>query len=394
MAKRYILHNCDGEAGGKVERYRCAPCFLDWEALYPTPVAGIKGGRGLERAVAKREALVDWGKRMRGRLALVLSHIVTQVDGVVVPVTVRPRHVLLRGYSVRPSEVVGGERGVVTGFTKGARARMMRAVACQDFAGRSLYFVTLTYDGKCDVIDPAVARRHFRAFAARLERRAGYGGFLWRWEYQERGAAHFHLLVWSGVGGAMDMGWTVEAWHEITESTQDAHLLYGVRVDALTGGDSDVVGYLSKYAAKEGAVPDWHRGRMWGIRGDKCKAPSVVAWLPMACVDAVRRVAFDALLELQCYVASVARGDVVAGRGVEARDVASVVCPETQSGLSVTDTGYAYLPWHFGPGLGAVSCNFLLGAIVGRVLLAFCRENGFQVRRPGDLEPLQASLGI
>lgn len=385
MAKDYILRDCGDLAGRETARYKHGVSVIDWEELY----AKVDFGEGEERAVArqadKRKAVLSWARRLRERASLVLAHIVTQPSHTFVPVHVSRKQVSLRPYSVTGGKTCGGERGEVTEFSKQSRARMLRAVAGMDLAGRMLAFVTLTYDGHQDWVDPLVVRRNFRAFAARLERRADYSGFLWRWEYQKRGAAHFHLLCWSRQGGVLDAAWMNDAWHEITGSAQREHLLYGVRVDYVKNDDdAAVVGYLAKYAAKVGECPLNHRGRMWGIRGDKARASRVVYYLPGECVDALRRVVAYELVELQSYATRESFGETVNN----CRDKALLACEYLQPSSQIAGGGAygVYRPWIAGSGLGTVHCNFLCGQVIRIVIDDFARANGFgQLAPQGDL---------
>lgn len=380
MVKYYMRSSVDSAADGAEAGYKCAPCFIDWQKLYPVPVAS-SGRDGVAcRLQEKREACVSWGKRLRARLSLVLAHIVTRPGDAPAPVVIRPRQVFLpqlKAMGAKPSP--GAERGEVVEFSAASRARMLRAMAGLDLAGRSVRFVTLTYDGRRDAVDCQEVRKHFRAFAARLERRAGYGGFLWRWEYQERGAAHFHLIVWGASGvGAFDCGWMVEAWHEITGSEQAAHLLYGVRVDEVAQDDcSQLVGYLAKYAAKDGKYPDWHRGRVWGIRGEKPRGGVVVAWIPSRVVAAARDCVARELAEMASYRHLEKVAGAVPRDRVDAVVASRVVAPMA-NGCAQVANGIAV------PVCGGVWCNFFTGEIVRAVLLSFCRENGLEVARPGE----------
>ena len=106
-------------------------------------------------------------------------------------------------------------------------------------------------------------------------RRHGAAGALWRVEYQQRGAVHFHVIVWGKANEPLMLS-EPEAlsrlnayWHRAIGSTQDAHLVHGVRADVVPLEDEGkVIAYLCKYLAKaEGTIPPWHTGRLWGIIG-------------------------------------------------------------------------------------------------------------------------------
>jgi hypothetical protein len=57
-------------------------------------------------------------------------------------------------------------------------------------------FVTLTYPRTYNP-DPASWKRDVQAFRKRFERHFGKCPIVWRLELQERGAPHFHLLVFT-----------------------------------------------------------------------------------------------------------------------------------------------------------------------------------------------------
>jgi hypothetical protein len=95
------------------------------------------------------------------------------------------------------------KRGNVEGFSRESRKRMFDALKQIDWdrAGLPL-FVSLTYAQVWP--EGRVVKRHLKAFWRRL--RANHAGVscMWRVELQERGAPHFHLLVWGADWISMD----------------------------------------------------------------------------------------------------------------------------------------------------------------------------------------------
>jgi len=103
-------------------------------------------------------------------------------------------------------EVKGGAvRGVVKEFSAGSRRRLMGKLASLDRdevmdRNRLLkpIFITLTYGQSWP--GPDESKRHLRALVRRIERASDRISGIWRMEFQERGAPHFHLMVFGAVG--------------------------------------------------------------------------------------------------------------------------------------------------------------------------------------------------
>jgi hypothetical protein len=96
----------------------------------------------------------------------------------------------------------GGIRDRVRGFSKASRRNLLRRLASVDrgafrnFKGRVL-FATLTYPHVWPE-DPEACKGHLKAFRKRLQRRYGPFAAFWRLGVQQRGAWHFHLLLFVG----------------------------------------------------------------------------------------------------------------------------------------------------------------------------------------------------
>ncbi len=130
------------------------------------------------------------------------------------------------------------KRGAVSDFSRRSRGRLLRFVARLDPAASGL-FLTLTY--RQNMRDHVLAKEHLDKLLRWLKYNYQGGAFLWRMEYQRRGAIHFHVLCF-GVA-------FIEA-QKITDYWQ-----------ALTGDDSypdlseiqsrrKATYYVSKYIAK------------------------------------------------------------------------------------------------------------------------------------------------
>lgn len=160
----------------------------------------------------------------------------------------------------------GGERGVVRGFSKASRRRMLQFLQSVDRekCGMPL-FVTLTYRGEWPG-DPRRWKRDLTAWLARLKRRDPAVWAVWRLEPQRRGAPHYHLLVFGT--GWLDKEWLSRTWFEVVGSRDERHLRAGTQVQ-LVQSWRRVIGYAAKYLAKEvDELPAaWWQGvgRWWGV---------------------------------------------------------------------------------------------------------------------------------
>lgn len=132
-------------------------------------------------------------------------------------------------------------------------------------------FVTLTYPDRFpDVKD---AKRDLKVFIQRLERRFPQAGYIWKLEPQERGAPHYHMLVW-GVETSLLLRWVVDSWFEIAGQGDINHKLF--HSGKLKGSKPcvekvrtwrGVWSYASKYLGKTFEVAEWGKkwtGRFWG----------------------------------------------------------------------------------------------------------------------------------
>jgi hypothetical protein len=160
-----------------------------------------------------------------------------------------------------------GKRGKMIGFSRKSRARLMRFLNSVVFD--SALFVTLTY--RYNQVDDKRAYKDLREFHRLMSRSCGNVGCLWRKEYQERGAVHYHLFLFDAPSG-----WNRESirdcWMTVTCQEGDyASRRYGTHVkeiDTLKADDGGVVfAYMAKYTAK--AANEAH-GRSWGCLGTSC----------------------------------------------------------------------------------------------------------------------------
>lgn len=167
------------------------------------------------------------------------------------------------------------KRGVVNGFTKPARLRMLKAIARIDWNtyGKSV-FVTVTYPDAYADRTPAKRTQDRGLLIRAMEHElGGKVSILWRLEYKRRrsGACvgrlipHFHAIV-LGVPYLCQKA-VRKAWRTILGHV--GPLATDVRTRK--SGDSTAQ-YLAKYAAKEQSVDALDdasyldkRGRAWGL---------------------------------------------------------------------------------------------------------------------------------
>lgn len=171
----------------------------------------------------------------------------------------------------------GGKRGEIVRFSRASRRRLMllfSAVPWRSFDPRRLVFVTLTYPNKYPA-NPRKWKEDLWAFRRRLERSWGPLSIIWKMEFQKRGAAHFHLLLFCEDSlvpprSEVEKPWPLaasmlEAWHEIAGAGDKRHLRHGVDVRQANSWRGAMM-YLSKYLAKVQTVEHEESiGRLWGV---------------------------------------------------------------------------------------------------------------------------------
>jgi hypothetical protein len=160
-------------------------------------------------------------------------------------------------------------RGKVTTFSKRSRKRLITLMKQLAPRGR-VKFITLTYQAIPSTKD---AKKNLRAFIERLRRiNPGVSG-IWRIEYQQRGAAHFHMLLFDLPYIPKEK--IQEMWGQIINESTPFTRIEQVR------SKRHAMSYVSKYIAKLSApaepenetedgsgfisVPYLHAGRWWGF---------------------------------------------------------------------------------------------------------------------------------
>jgi hypothetical protein len=188
---------------------------------------------------------------------------------------------LFRGASLAKVETRGGfeqvikegeqpKRGEIVEFSQRSRQRLRCLIA--SVCRRELpYFLTLTYPNEW-TWDVQLWKRHLKIFSQRFQRRFPTAGFIWKLEFQQRGAPHFHPFVWGipeADGFRQIIDFISEAWFEVVGSGDEKHFIAGTRVEKIRS----VMGamrYVSGYASKaDQTLPGKKVGRYWGVVGRK-----------------------------------------------------------------------------------------------------------------------------
>jgi hypothetical protein len=107
-----------------------------------------------------------------------------------------------------------------------------------------------------------------KALRRRLQRKFGEFAGFWRMGIQQRGAWHFHLLLFVGssLGSIGELRCFISScWYEVTGKVSEGHLHAGTRVVAVKRW-KEATSYAERYIAKPEEFPEGlQTGRIWGI---------------------------------------------------------------------------------------------------------------------------------
>lgn len=157
-----------------------------------------------------------------------------------------------------------GKRGTVKGFSKKSAARMLDLVWKLDKKQLPV-MITPTYPKAWEKFTPKKVKANLDEFFRRLEKRYPRMAAIWKLEFQERGAPHFHILVW---GCKPWHQWVAVTWWKICGKVSKDHRRAGTRVEVLRSYRGTLA-YCGKSYMAKGTVPpqdgqNW--GRLWGVR--------------------------------------------------------------------------------------------------------------------------------
>lgn len=170
----------------------------------------------------------------------------------------------------------GGFRKEIKAFSKASRRRLLYKFNCIDtsFIFGDPIFLTLTYP-RDSAYQKSDTKRHLDNFLKYLKRLLPDSFFIWRLEYQKRGAPHYHIVAFNTnkkkkYPKLSDLRNSISsAWYRIVDSSDPAHLLAGTNVEKVKNW-THLSRYISKYMAKiESNLSDEELstcpGRFWGI---------------------------------------------------------------------------------------------------------------------------------
>lgn len=157
------------------------------------------------------------------------------------------------------------KRKMIAEFSRKSRLRLLKMVSRLEKTASGL-FLTFTY--RANMQDHSQAKTHLDLLLRWLKYNYAEGAFLWRMEYQQRGAIHFHIIAFNIH--RVDIAKITAYWQEMTgdDSYPDVETMHNRR---------KAMFYVSKYVAKtEKHLPSGFinepypeklqfTGRFWGV---------------------------------------------------------------------------------------------------------------------------------
>lgn len=164
-------------------------------------------------------------------------------------------------------------RGCITHFSKRSRFRLFKLLAMiKGNLEQRPFFVSLTYHyGHLNV--QTTAKDHLHNFFVQLRNFDPGVGYIWRMEYQIRGAPHFHLIIFPGDPSRRKHKglYNIEVskiWHRVADPHSKKHKEFGCRIESIHSY-TQACSYLSKYIAKcHDTESDLKHGKHWGNSGE------------------------------------------------------------------------------------------------------------------------------
>ena len=159
-------------------------------------------------------------------------------------------------------------RGKITKFSRKSRKRLFNIILkMEDRHG--WYFITLTYPNEYPK-NYEIWKHHLHKLSCSLRYHYPDLNFLWKLEFQKRGAPHFHLLGYFPTVSHLDelKDLILNSWLRIVNLSYRG-LGNAVQVDSVKSIKSSGF-YLAMYQTKDQNIPtDILIGRTWGIVGKK-----------------------------------------------------------------------------------------------------------------------------
>jgi len=175
----------------------------------------------------------------------------------------------------------GGNKKAIKEFSPRSRVRLLKLVSRLDISQEKYpVFITLTFAQKYP--SPQQAKEYMRLFVRKLNRRSSREiSAIWRLEFQERGAPHFHLIVFG-----MDYikkEYVAKLWantigKKYWDTSKDEPAYPFTRIEGVQQ-HRKLIYYVSKYVAKADPKPEGQGsacgfnsvlymdaiGRFWGV---------------------------------------------------------------------------------------------------------------------------------
>lgn len=173
-----------------------------------------------------------------------------------------------------------GKRANITGFSKGSRKRILTRINTinqKRLFGKQI-FITLTYSSSYP-LDAHSWKRDLDNFLKQLKRLNPKSVAIWRMEFQERGAPHFHIiLMFTDPSDICKNVFTLRkklkrAWFRISNIPKPDQTNFACDVNYIESWRG-VTYYTGKYICKaeqsniKALYPDY-LGRFWGISNRK-----------------------------------------------------------------------------------------------------------------------------
>jgi hypothetical protein len=179
-----------------------------------------------------------------------------------------------------PGEKKRKPRGKITEWSSSSRGRLKRFLGTlkREETGRALV-VALTYPDEFPAPDDhEVYKGHLHIFGIYLARKWPRASALWKLEFQRRGAAHYHLMIFGLWGSSLSeiREWMDEAWYRIAHNGDKHQGKRAIRSEWVKNA-TGAMNYFAKYIGKtDQTMPGNFSGRYWGKINSKrlpCSEP-------------------------------------------------------------------------------------------------------------------------
>lgn len=212
---------------------------------------------------------------------------------------VTPQMLILKRKMYLPPDKKTYARSTITNYSMKSRKRFFEALLTMDWELipiETIRELTLTYPAIYPK-DGVVLKEQLHAFSKRLQRFCvSYGelAFIWKMEFQKRGAPHFHLIIITRFPIPIKVlrEWALKSWsdyigkwilslNEYTQEEKEAaiqkHRKAGIEADQVRKSKHGLVCYLAWYLGKmkgkakehQHEIPEEFKnaGRWWGFYG-------------------------------------------------------------------------------------------------------------------------------